>query len=293
MIDVRAVVAERAEEREQRADDRASGSRAPGSPRRTLARARYRSVSQRREAEHLDFLRRLVARADVAEVVQLAPLRRPAEEQRVRSDAKCVSPRKLGSDRDDEQQEQPRAVGDERRASVTSVSASLRHREQLREQRRCAGRLPPRALEVIVELGILELREIERRGVLHEPHAHAFEKRSPSRLSTSADARAEDSPTTTIASSSATSSQSVPRRTARRASEITSSMMSFPTQSVATGTNARDKRSTTSATVSARCGLPDEAEQRRHGTASPRTARASRLSGVPLREAIGAAVNYQ
>ena len=36
-----------------------------------------------------------------------------------------------------------------------------------------ADGLAPRALEVVVELGILELREVERRGVLHEPHADA------------------------------------------------------------------------------------------------------------------------
>jgi len=34
--------------------------------------------------------------------------------------------------------------------------------------------LPARALEVIVELRVLELREVERGGVPHEAHAHAI-----------------------------------------------------------------------------------------------------------------------
>jgi hypothetical protein len=32
--------------------------------------------------------------------------------------------------------------------------------------------LAPRALQMVVEFGILELREIELRRVLHQPHAH-------------------------------------------------------------------------------------------------------------------------
>jgi hypothetical protein len=41
----------------------------------------------------------------------------------------------------------------------------------LREQPDSSGRLPPRAVELVVEVGVLELVEVERRGVAHQAHA--------------------------------------------------------------------------------------------------------------------------
>ena len=77
-----------------------------------------------------------------------------------------------------------------------------------------------------------------------------FVKRSPSSDSTSDDARASSSPTTTIPSSSATTCQSgASDAPGWRVSAITSSMMSFATQSDETGTNARTRRSTIIAAV--------------------------------------------
>ena len=63
----------------------------------SVARARVALGEPAGEPEHLHFLRGLVARADVAQVVELPALGRPAEEQEYPSAAKCVSPRKLGS----------------------------------------------------------------------------------------------------------------------------------------------------------------------------------------------------
>jgi hypothetical protein len=53
------------------------------------------------------------------------------------------------------------------------VSVLWPHAEELREQADPPHRLPPRALEVVVELRVLELRQVERGGVLHEPHRDA------------------------------------------------------------------------------------------------------------------------
>jgi hypothetical protein len=81
-----------------------------------------------------------------------------------------------------------------------------------------------------------------------------FEKRSPSNDSTSADARASSSPTTTIPSSSATTRQSgTSEAPGVRVSATTASMISFAAQREATGTNARVRRSATIATVRPAC----------------------------------------
>ena len=81
-----------------------------------------------------------------------------------------------------------------------------------------------------------------------------LEKRSPRRDSTSDEARARISPVTTMASSRATTRQSgVSEAPGCRARAITASMISFATQSDATGTKARARRSNTIAIVKARC----------------------------------------
>jgi hypothetical protein len=74
-------------------------------------------------------------------------------------------------DGDRKQDKQPRARDHERRAERDEGQRVLRHRQQLREEANPADGLSPRALEVVIEGGVLELCEVEGRRVLHEPNA--------------------------------------------------------------------------------------------------------------------------
>ena len=107
--------------------------------------------------------------------------------------------------------------------------------------------LPPRALELVVERGILELREVERRRVLHEPDARvireqiaeqALDQRGRAREQLAAERRSRSRAATSMPERCV----AVPMRA--RAAQRPRSMMSFPIQSARHGTNARATRST-------------------------------------------------
>jgi len=107
---------------------------------------------------------------------------------------------------------------------------------------------------MVVELRILELRQVEVAAWRMRRTLMWFENRSPRSDSTRADARARSSPTTTIPSSRATTRQrGVREAPGVRVSATTASMMSFAAQSEATGTKARVSRSATIATVRPAC----------------------------------------
>ena len=110
-------------------------------------------------------------------------------------------------------------------------------------------RLPPGALELVVECGVLELIQVERRRVLHQTHAcivreefaeQALDQHRGPREHLAhehdADLERDELPQ--------------PREVRwRLAHATTASMMSLPTQSVASGMKARTRRSTAIATV--------------------------------------------
>src|SRR4051812_35432154 len=77
---------------------------------------------------------------------------------------------------DGEQQQQPRTVCDERSAERDERDEILAHREENGEKRNPPDGLSARPLEMIVKRRILELREIERRCVLHQLDAHVVRK---------------------------------------------------------------------------------------------------------------------
>ena len=78
---------------------------------------------------------------------------------------------KARKDGEREEQEQPRIVHDERGAEREQRDEVLSHGEQHRDQADASGRLAARALQVIVEFGVFELREIQGGGVPHEADA--------------------------------------------------------------------------------------------------------------------------
>ena len=73
-----------------------------------------------------------------------------------------------GEHRDHQQHQQPGDVHRERRGEGDEGDDLLHRREQEREQPDAADRLPPRPLELVVQLGVLELLQVERRRVAHQ-----------------------------------------------------------------------------------------------------------------------------
>ena len=72
-----------------------------------------------------------------------------------------------------EQQQQPRLLQQEDACQGDQRHEALRRRQEQREQPDAPHRLAAGALQVIVNLGVLELRQIERRRMLHQAHADA------------------------------------------------------------------------------------------------------------------------
>src|SRR5437868_8481050 len=83
---------------------------------------------------------------------------------------------KARNDGQGEQKQQPRIVGDQGTGECDQRQRILGHRKQQAEKRNPTHGLSPGALEMIVELGILELGEIELRSVLHQLDAHRVGK---------------------------------------------------------------------------------------------------------------------
>jgi hypothetical protein len=76
-----------------------------------------------------------------------------------------------GEDGERQEEEQPRVVHHERRAERSERDQVLAHRQQHGDEPDARRRLPARSLEMIVEVGVLELLEIEGGGVAHQAHA--------------------------------------------------------------------------------------------------------------------------
>ncbi len=72
---------------------------------------------------------------------------------------------------DREEEQQPGQLNQQHAGQRNQRDEVLRCPEQQREQPDSAGRLATRALQVVVDLGVLELRQVERRGMLHQPDA--------------------------------------------------------------------------------------------------------------------------
>src|SRR5262249_32597280 len=125
----------------------------------------------RGESKHLDFLCRFIAGSGVAEVIELAPLRCPPVKQRVFGRSKVRFTQKSWVHRNHEQQEQKRAKHQERGAEGDQRDEILRHGQKHVEQSDAAGCLASGALQLIVELWVLEVIQIEPRRVLHQANA--------------------------------------------------------------------------------------------------------------------------
>ena len=70
-----------------------------------------------------------------------------------------------------EERDEPRRVHDQPRGEARDGDHVLRLAEELPDQARASGRLPPGAFQPVLQLAVLEILEVERGGVLHEPKA--------------------------------------------------------------------------------------------------------------------------
>ncbi len=123
------------------------------------------------EAEDLHFLGGLDAGAGLAHVVDLAPLRRPHEVQRVALRVEVRLAEEGRDQRQDQQRDQPGGVDHQPGGEADDGHDVLRLAEELVHQRHPAGGLPAGALEPVLQLAVLEVLEVERRRVLHQAHA--------------------------------------------------------------------------------------------------------------------------
>ena len=73
-------------------------------------------------------------------------------------------------EREEEQHDQPRRDDDEAGGEGDDGDEVLPLVEHLPDEAEAARRLPPGALELVVEVGVLEVLQVQLGGVLHQPH---------------------------------------------------------------------------------------------------------------------------
>ena len=124
------------------------------------------SSQVRAQAEDLDLLGALRAGAQQPQVVQLAPLRRPAVQHRVRQGGEVGLAEKGRNHRRDQQHHQPGREHDQpggERDQAEGVLAQVEHGSQ---QAQPPGGLAARPLQLVVKDRVLERGQIQRGGVL-------------------------------------------------------------------------------------------------------------------------------
>ena len=113
--DVRGVVADRADRGEQGGHDAPAGSQRAVSLVELPAHAVVPVHQERGQAEKLDLLCRHVAGADVAEIVELAALRRPAVQERISEGSEMGLAEQRRQDGHNQEDEEPRHIRRQRR----------------------------------------------------------------------------------------------------------------------------------------------------------------------------------
>ena len=123
------------------------------------------------EAEDLHFLGRLDARRRLPHVVELAPLGRAQIVERIALRVEMRLAEERRHQGDEQQNDEPRRVDEQAGGEARHRHDVLRLPEQLAHQRHASAGLPARALELVLELGVLEILKVERRRMLHEADA--------------------------------------------------------------------------------------------------------------------------
>src|SRR5690606_35734214 len=119
-----------------------------------------------------DLLRRLVAGPHHTEVVELSPFRRAAEEEGVAEGGEVRLTQEARDYRKGQQENEPRVEGEQRSSERCEGDGILQHAEQLCKKAEPCRRLAASSFQLVVELGVLELGQVQRGRVAHEPDAH-------------------------------------------------------------------------------------------------------------------------
>ena len=170
-VGVRDVVGDRADRRQHAAPARAAHRDAAIRVEEARGERAVALDQEAVEAEDLHFLRRLGAGAGLPHVVELAPLGRAGEVERIALRVEVRLADERGQERDGEQHDEPRRVDEEPRGEAHDGDDVLRLAEELADEARAARGLAPRALQPVLQLAVLEVLEVERGRVLHEPQA--------------------------------------------------------------------------------------------------------------------------
>ncbi len=123
------------------------------------------------EVEDLHLLRRLHARAHLADVFELAPLRSPLEVQRVTERVEVRLADERRQQRHRQQHDQPWCVDQQACGEADHRDDVLHLAEQLAHQVHAPHRLATRAVELVLQVRVLEILQVERGRVLHQTHA--------------------------------------------------------------------------------------------------------------------------
>ena len=207
-VRVRAVVAARADEREERARQQTAACEADVLVVELIGELRVFAGDERREPEQLQLFRCFLACSELSQVIEAPASRRLLDVERVAEEREVAFTHERRHHRQHQQREQPwREVGDARREGEDG-DALLQQRTERVDHADAVGCLDARALERIVERRIFVGAQVEPRGVRHHPHADvAGEAIGQQRIEEAAGTAQASQPTTPSAHSSATSHQ--------------------------------------------------------------------------------------
>ena len=134
------------------------------------------------ETENLHFLGGLNAGGGLPHIVEFAPLRRAAVIERIALRVEMRLADESRHQRHKQQHDEPGRVNDESGGKARHRHDVLRLTEQLRHQRHPPAGLAARALELILEIGVLKILQVESCRMLHQTDArgigHAFGKQA-------------------------------------------------------------------------------------------------------------------
>ena len=120
------------------------------------------------QPEELELLGRLGAGADIADIIELAPLRRAPAANEIGQGVEARFAPDGRHEAERQEQDQPGRIDKEARAKRHHGDHVLRLAEHLAEERIAARCLASRALEPVLVLGRFEMHEVEPRRMRHQ-----------------------------------------------------------------------------------------------------------------------------
>lgn len=123
------------------------------------------------QVEDFDFLGRLHAGADLAQVIELAPFRRPLEIERIPQRIEVCLADEGRNQRNRQQHDQPGRVDHQAHRQADHGNGVLHLAEQLAHQVHAVHGLASRAIQLVLPVRVFEILQIQLRGMFHQTHA--------------------------------------------------------------------------------------------------------------------------